>query len=104
MKLDVDEENWSEEDEKRMDVIGSNGSTGEHYQDPPKSKYHREIKKGVWVDVYDVLHAWGVTNPALAHLIKKALQPGERGHKTKAHDMRDIVESAKRAVELEGGE
>ncbi len=42
-----------------------------------ESKYHREIKPGVFVDVYDVLHAWGVINPALQHLIKKALQPGE---------------------------
>lgn len=33
------------------------------------------------VDVYDVLEAWKTTNPALQHLIKKALQPGERGHK-----------------------
>ena len=24
-----------------------------------RSKYHREIKPGVWVDVYDVLNAWG---------------------------------------------
>jgi len=93
---------WPEE--SRIDAIGQNGNDGDHYQDPPRSKYHREIKKGVFVDVYDVLHAWKVTNPALAHLIKKALQPGERGHKTKAHDLRDIVESAKRAVELEDGE
>jgi hypothetical protein len=93
---------WPEEN--RIDAIGQNGNDGDHYQETPKSKYHREIKPGVFVDVYDVLHAWKVTNPALAHLIKKALQPGERGHKTKAHDLRDIVESAKRAVELEDGE
>jgi hypothetical protein len=68
---------------------------------PERSKYHREIKPGVWVDVYDVLHAWGVHNPALQHLIKKALQPGERGHKGKSEDMADIVASALRARELE---
>lgn len=66
-----------------------------------RSKYHREIKPGVWVDVYDVLRAWGVKNPALQHLIKKALAPGERGHKTLEQDMNDIVASAKRAKELE---
>lgn len=71
-------------------------------REPQKSKYHREIKPGVWVDVYDVLHAWRVQNPALQHLIKKALQPGERGHKDKAQDMSDIVASALRAKELEG--
>jgi hypothetical protein len=67
---------------------------------PKHSKYHREIKPGVFVDVYDVLHAWGVHNPAMQHLIKKALQPGERGHKTKDQDMADIVASALRAREL----
>lgn len=66
------------------------------------SKYHREIKPGVWVDVYDVLAAWKVQNPALQHLIKKALQPGERGHKTLAQDLDDIVASAIRARELDG--
>lgn len=93
---------WPEEN--RIDAIGQNGGTGEHYQDQPRSKYHREIKKGVFVDVYDVLHAWQVNNPALQHLIKKALQPGQRGHKSKLHDLWDIVGSAKRAVELEDGE
>lgn len=66
-----------------------------------RNKYMREIKPGVWVDVYDVLHAWRVQNPALQHLIKKALQPGERGHKTMEQDMDDIVASALRARELE---
>mgnify|MGYP001768675252 CR=1 FL=1 len=64
-------------------------------------KYHREIKPGVFVDVYDVLQAWGVRNPALQHLIKKALQPGERGHKTLMEDMNDIIASANRAYDLE---
>lgn len=72
----------------------------------PKNKYVREIKPGVFVDVYDVLAAWKVQNPALQHLIKKALQPGERGHKTLAQDMADIVASAVRAqvLEIESGE
>ncbi len=70
----------------------------------PRSKYHREIKPGVWVDVYDVLAAWAVDNPALQHLVKKALQPGERGHKTREQDLADIVASAKRAQELEGSQ
>ncbi len=65
------------------------------------NKYQREIKPGVFVDVYDVLAAWTVQNPALQHLIKKALQPGERGHKTLEQDMADIVASAVRAQELE---
>jgi len=72
----------------------------EEKQASNRSKYHREIKPGVWVDVYDVLHAWRVQNPALQHLIKKSLQPGERGHKTRGEDMKDIIASALRAGEL----
>lgn len=65
------------------------------------NKYLHEIKPGVFVDVYDVLMAWNVTNPALQHLIKKALQPGDRGHKSREQDLQDIIGSAIRAKELE---
>ena len=68
--------------------------------EPVRNKYQREIKPGVWVDVYDVLAAWEVQNPALQHLIKKALQPGARGHKSREQDLNDIVASAARAKEL----
>ena len=64
------------------------------------NKYLREIKPGVMVDVYDVLAAWDVSNPALQHLIKKALQAGNRGHKDLETDMQDIIDSAIRAKEL----
>lgn len=53
------------------------------------------------VDVYDVLEAWKTTNPALQHLIKKALQPGGRGHKKLVEDLKDIIASAQRALEIE---
>ncbi len=64
------------------------------------NKYQRECK-GVTIDVYDVLVAFNVTNPALQHLVKKALCAGLRGYKDKAQDMAEILESAQRAVELE---
>ena len=64
------------------------------------NKYAREIKPGVWIDCYDVLQAFDVRNPALQHLVKKALAAGQRGHKTLAQDMADIVASAIRAREL----
>ncbi len=66
----------------------------------PLSKYHREIKHGVLVDVYDVISAWEITNPAQQHLAKKSLQSGDRGHKSYVEDMRDIIASAERAIEM----
>lgn len=68
-----------------------------------RNKYQREIAPGVWVDVYDVLLAFDVRNPALQHLIKKALCAGLRGHKTTETDLQDIIDSALRAKELHRG-
>jgi len=63
-------------------------------------KYNRPCK-GIAIDVYDVLQAFEVTNPALQHLIKKALCAGLRGHKDRQQDLNEILESARRAIELE---
>ncbi len=69
-------------------------------ESPKTSKYKKQILPGIFVDVYDVLDAWNVTNPALAHLIKKALQPGARGHKDLLEDLDDIIVSAIRARDV----
>ena len=66
------------------------------------SKYNRPCK-GVTIDVYDVLKAFNVTCPALQHLIKKALAVGQRGHKDASEDLKDILASVKRAIELSEG-
>ena len=52
------------------------------------------------VDVYDVLKAFNVTDPALQHLIKKGLNAGNRGHKDLTVDLQDITDSAIRAQQL----
>lgn len=80
-------------------VSVEDAATAKHATITP-SKYTKTIH-GVSVDVYDVLQAWGVSNPALQHLIKKALQCGQRGHKDNAQDLQDIIDSAIRAKELE---
>jgi len=64
------------------------------------NKYAVKIK-GVELDVYDILDANNVKNPGLQHLIKKCLQGGMRGHKSREQDLKDIIASAKRAYELE---
>jgi hypothetical protein len=59
------------------------------------SKYDRVVK-GVTVDVYDVLAAWKVTNPAVQHAIKKLLQPGARV----LQDLEEAGQSIERAIEI----
>lgn len=73
------------------------------------NKYSREIKTiiidgidhVIYVDVYDVLKAFNVANPAMAHAIKKMLAPGQRGAKDTIQDMKEAIQSIERAIELE---
>lgn len=65
------------------------------------NKYQREIKPGVFVDVYDVIRAFQVHDPAMAHAVKKCLAAGQRGHKDSIQDKEDILASVKRSIEME---
>lgn len=70
------------------------------------SKYDRKIigrdSEGklriITVDVYRVLSAFAVTDPALQHLIKKSLCAGLRGHKDTEQDLHDIIDSGHKAM------
>ena len=64
------------------------------------NKYHRQVASRV-IDVYDVLQAFQVANPATAHAIKKLLCPGTRGHKDRRTDLVEAYKSIERAIELE---
>ncbi|MCF0178618.1 MAG: hypothetical protein HUJ97_00025 [Bacteroidales bacterium] len=70
------------------------------------SKYNREIigldGKVTTVDVYRVLDAFQVTDPATQHAIKKMLCLGLRGHKDYLTDIDDSIESLQKAKELYG--
>lgn len=61
------------------------------------SKYHRNIQ-GVMVDTYDICRAFGVTDPALAHAIKKILMPGTRGAKGLLQDLEEARWSLDNAI------
>jgi len=65
------------------------------------NKYVREIKPGVWVDVYDVLKTFDVTCPAMAHAIKKCLAAGQRGSKSSTQDKREAIQAIERSIELD---
>lgn len=68
------------------------------------NKYNREVigfdGTKTTIDVYRVLDAFKVADPALQHLIKKALCVGIRGHKDSITDYTDILKSAEKALEL----
>ena len=52
------------------------------------------------VDVYDVLRAFSVTDPAIQHAIKKLLCTGIRGHKDTRQDLEEAIQSIERALDV----
>lgn len=64
------------------------------------SKYKVTIK-GSNLDVYDILTAYKISNPAIQHAVKKLLKPGQRGYKDIQQDLDEAIDSILRAKELE---
>ena len=60
-----------------------------------------EKYEAVIVDVYDVLVAFKVTDPAIAHAVKKLLATGQRGHKDKMTDLKEAHWQLERAMQIE---
>lgn len=71
------------------------------------NRYKRIVKstssdgRTACVDVYDVLEAFDVTCPAIAHAVKKLLCCGDRGHKDKLTDLDEARAAILRATQLE---
>jgi hypothetical protein len=55
----------------------------------------------IWIDVYAVLVAFGVTCPAQQHAIKKLLACGQRGKGNALDDLQGVLAAVSRAVEIE---
>ena len=93
--------------EKQPDFEIRPSDTPEPVSDEAKkdrSKYRREIKPGVWVDVYDVLQAFNPENRNAAddHAIKKMLLPGKRGAKDGTQDRKEAIASLERSIQILG--
>lgn len=71
------------------------------------SKYLRVVRdvldpsKSVRIDIYELLRAFDVTCPAIAHAVKKLLMPGQRGKGSKRADLVGALAAVNRAVQLE---
>jgi hypothetical protein len=62
--------------------------------------YFKNVEHLQVVDVYRVIDLFGVKNPCIQHLAKKALCTGNRGHKDLRRDLEDIIDSAERALDM----
>lgn len=81
-------------------TVNNDNAEGVIMESKPKlSQYQRNIK-GVVLDVYDFLIAYGVTCPARQHAIKKLLMAGQRGAKDEHQDLGEARDSIVRSIEL----
>ena len=63
--------------------------------------YHKNVEHLRYIDVYSVLKLFEVTDPAIAHAVKKLLVPGKRtAGKTREQDIREAVVSLNRALQM----
>lgn len=89
-------------------------SHGMQITKPIHSKYHRKIKTvevydangqpttlDIHVDVYDVIRAFNVVSGPMQHALKKVLAAGQRGHKDTLQDLKDIIASVEREIEMQ---
>jgi hypothetical protein len=94
---DKDDETVVWPPEERINNIGLNGPTGEHYM----NKYQRKLTNPegavIVIDVYDVLHAYPSGCPPIDHAIKKLLCTGSRGAKDWETDLQEAIDSLERA-------
>jgi hypothetical protein len=104
-----EDEAWADA-ERRMDTIGQNGNTAEHYDAPPVREkygaYHKDVRRLDSIDVYETHRLFAIDDPSgcLQHASKKLLLSGVRtGGKTKLQDIEEARDTLNRWVEMERG-
>ena len=83
--------------EERINNIGQNGPTGEHYMNKYQRKLTNPEGAEIVIDVYDVLNAYPSGCPPIDHAIKKLLCTGSRGAKDWETDLQEAIDSLERA-------
>lgn len=71
-------------------------------QTPVKHRhYHKDVSNLNFIDIYDILYLYNVTDPTIQHAIKKLLVPGGRGgNKDFEEDITEAIDSLVRGKEL----
>jgi len=57
---------------------------------------HNKYTEGMFIDVYDVLASFNITDPGLQHGVKKILNVGTRGVKDVETDLYEIISAISR--------
>ena len=64
-----------------------------------ESKHYSITHKGLRLDPYRILLAWGITHPAQQHAVKKLLRAG-RSVKALEDDIGEVIEALERWLEM----
>lgn len=75
-------------------LIGPNIEQARH------NHYYIDVSNVDEVDFYEIALRYNVTDPCIQHILKKCLAVGNRGHKDFHTDLKDIYDTAKRALDI----
>lgn len=70
---------------------------------PSHNHYFIDVSDVDEVDFYEIALRYNVTDPCIQHILKKCLAVGNRGHKDFHTDLKDIYDTAARALRIHGG-
>lgn len=62
--------------------------------------YYKDVEHLKLIDVYRVLSLYEVTDPCIAHAIKKLLVAGGRGVKDRSQDVVEAIDSCQRYLQM----
>ncbi len=65
--------------------------------------YYKNVSRLAVLDVYRVLDLFEVTNPCVAHAVKKLLVIGDRGSKDFDTDLKEAIDTLKRLQDMRKG-
>jgi hypothetical protein len=66
----------------------------------PHAHYYKDVGHLEILDVYRVLSLYEVTDPCLAHAVKKLLAAGGRGVKDRNQDVCEAIDSCNRFLQM----
>lgn len=69
--------------------------------DKKHSHYFKDVSKIDYIDVYRVIDLYQITDPCIAHALKKLLVCGGRGHKDINRDVQDVIDSLVRWQDMQ---
>jgi hypothetical protein len=64
------------------------------------SHYFKSVEGYDTIDVYRVIELFGITDPCIAHALKKLAVTGGRGSKSIERDVQDVIDTLTRWQEM----